>query len=87
MPVPPASTNGRPDPYVRTGGRSFITEVADAAQQVRFGRVLIAVVMAPFLVVGFLVGLVWLVVRLAFGAVLVGFRRATAIRAGEETKT
>jgi nitrate reductase NapE component len=67
--------------------RSYIDEVADAAANIRFARVAVAILTFPFLAVGFVVGVVWMMIRFALVAVRVGFRRARDIRtsSGEVT--
>ena len=61
--------------------RSFPDRVAARAEQIRFTRVILTVIAAPFYLVGLLVGVVWVGLRWVFAAVQEGF--ASASKRGE----
>lgn len=72
--VPPASAG--PD-HGKTVGvpakrKAYPERVAERAEQIRFGRVLLMVLAAPFYVVGLLVGVVWVAFRWCVAATAEG---------------
>lgn len=59
---------------------SYVARVGEAAEQINFVRVLLAVLAAPLYALGWLVGIVIVAFRWLFAAVQVGFKDATKRR-------
>ena len=57
-------------------GDSFSQRVAARAGEIRILRILLTVLAAPFYVIGFVVGFVWLAVRWTISALIIGFSDA-----------
>lgn len=87
--VPSAPNGSEPpapvDPFASVVKRrpSYPDRVAARAEGIRFVRVVMAVIAAPFYLLGLVVGVVWLAARWCIGAVAEGFDTARRTRSGE----
>jgi hypothetical protein len=58
---------------------SFIERAAAKASDVKFAKLLLSILAAPFYVLGWLIGLVVVIVLLAYGAVRLGIADVRAV--------
>lgn len=54
----------------------FADRVADHAREIRFVRVLLTIIAAPFFAIGWLVGMIWVAFTWVLAAAAVGFEQA-----------